>query len=523
MAGMLGQLGSQGAAGLSQANIDKLKASEKEAKVKPIENNLSKWEQESAALSNIKTKVSEFLEATKAFDLYSPQDNAFEQLSANTEGSSATFKSLDGATVDPGNTDVYIKQLATRDVYQSGQIFDMNSMIHPETTPPAAPELPKEPKEPDNYYSYGFINASDEYEQYQQELEAYNQEMESLESTQEEYKQRMLEYDQFMAEKRMEFQQDAGLAPKLVVDNGEQVYEFETYGKTYKELFDEMNSVEGLDVSLAKVTKDSNRIAIKSVETGTENALAISQNNLSLGFGPNDNSHVVVAQDMVANIDGIDYENSSNTMEIKPGLVMTAVSAGKSSINIDRDDGTIMPAIMNFVDKYNMLTEELNNATINPQSPINDRSSLRMIQSQVKDILMQNYGTNGENNLFVNGLGFDKQGKLNVDQSKLSMEISNNYGLIKEMFVGNKTTMTSGMGTRMSEYIDSLDGFGGGLSLYESNLNHRKEVLEKDKKQAMEQLDQKYEDLANKYAAYADVINKMETSFKGFQNMIRGG
>lgn len=522
MAGMLGQLGSQGAAGLSQANIDKLKAAEKEAKVKPIDNSLAKWEQESAAISSIKSKIGEFLDATKAFDLYSPDNNAFEQLSAQTQGSSATFQSLDGAEVDPGNTEVFIKQLATKDVYQSAQIFDMNAMIHPETTPPAMPEEPRPPKEPENYYSYSLINSSDAYEKYQKELAAYEEAKDNFDLTMEKYNQDMLEYNSFMSDKKAEFRQTSGMTPKVTIESGDNVYEFETYGKTYKQLFDEMNSVEGIDVSLAKVTKDSNRIAIKSGEAGTENALKITQNNVELGLGDEKKAHVVKAQDMVANIDGIDYVNSSNTMEIKPGLMMTAVSAGKSSINIDRDDGTIMPAIMNFVDKYNSLTSELNNATINPQSPVNDKSTLRMIQSGIKNILMQSYGKNGENNLFVNGLGFDKEGKLNVDQGKLNNAISANYGLIKEMFVGNSVTMTQGMGTKMTEYVDSLDGFGGSLGLYESNLGHRREVLEKDKKSAMAQLDQKYEDLATKYAAYADVINKMETSFKGFQNMVRG-
>ncbi len=523
MAGMLGQLGSQGAAGLSQANIDKLKASEREAKVKPLETSLSKWEEERTALGAIKSKVNEFLDAAKAFDLYS-KENAFEQMSAQTEGSSATFKSIDGATVDPGNIDVFIKQLATRDVYQSSQIPDMNAMIHAETTPPTPPPEPTKPKEPANYSTYGFIDDSVEYKQYQDELAAYEAAVESYDARIEEYNQQMLEYNNFMAEKQLEFQTDPGVEPKLIIDTAGKAYEFKTYGKTYQELFDEMRAIDDIDVSLAKVTTDTSRIAIKSGESGTENALKITQNNVFLGLGPNDaNAHVVEAQDMVANIDGIDYQYPTNTIEIKEGLMMTAVSAGKSSIHIERDDGTIMPAINNFVDKYNALVDELNTATIDPNSPINDRSNLRMIQSQVKSILMQGYGKNGENNLFVNGFGFDKQGKLSVDQTKLSSEITNNYGLIKEMFVGNSINMTQGMGTRMSEYLDSLDGYNGGLSLYESNLNHRKEVLEKEKEDAIEDLDRKYQDLANKYAAYSDVINKMETSFKGFQNMIRGG
>ena len=72
--------------------------------------------------------------------------------------------------------------------------------------------------------------------------------------------------------------------------------------------------------------------------------------------------------------------------------------------------------------------------------------------------------------------------------SSLSSQISTNYRDIKEMFVGDARTMTQGVGTKMTEYLDSLDGFDGALNLYDSSLNNRKENLEKEKENAARQL-----------------------------------
>ena len=531
--GMLG-MGTQGAAGLSQDNINKLKSAEREAKVKPIETSLAKWEEEVGAVNNIKTKVNDLLSSMRAFDLYSPRENAFEQMSAQTQGSSANFEAMEGATVDPGYTDVDIKQVATKDVFQTKLIDDVDALIHPETKPPQeppAPEMPEEPEAPDSSNStYGIPNSDQAYQNYENALTQYKTDMKQYEADMEQhtldmeaYKLEMMAHDKFMADKQMEFNMNPAMKPRMIVTVGENTHEFDTFGKTYKQLYEEMNAMEDLDVSIARVTRDQSRIAIKSAETGTENALTVSQNNVDMGFGPNDkNYHVVTAKDMIVNVDGIDYQNSSNKIEVKEGLNMTAVEPGKSSISVTRDDTAIIPAIDDFVSNYNALVDEINNSTTNPQSPIRDRSNLRMMMTQIKDILMSGYGADGQNNLFVNGFSFDKQGKLTTDNAKLSSQISNNYKEIKEMFVGDPRNMTQGVGTKMTEYLDSLDGYDGGLNLYDSNLNHRKEVLEKEKKNAIEDLDQKYTDLAAQYAAYTDVIAKMESSFKGFQNMIRG-
>ncbi len=531
--GMLG-LGTQGAAGLSQANIDKLKASERAAKVAPIENNLAKWEEEVGAVNSIKGKVSELLSSMRAFDLYSPRDNAFEQMAAQTQGTSANFEAMEGATVDPGNTNVEIKQVATKDVYQTKLISDIDALIHPETKPPeepTKPEMPKEPEAPDTANStYGIPNSQQAYDNYEKALKQYKEDTKQYEADMEQYavdmeafKLEMMKHDKFMADKQTEFNMNLAMKPRMIISVGDQTHEFDTFGKTYRDLYEEMNAIEGLDVSIARVTRDESRIAIKSEGTGTENALTVSQNNVDMGFGPEDkNYHVVTARDMIVNVDGIDYQNSSNKIEVKEGLSMTAVEEGRASINVTRDDSAIIPAIDDFVNNYNALVEEINNNTTNPESPIRDRSNLRMMMSQIKDILMQGYGADGQNNLFVNGFSFDRFGKLTVDHAQLSGQISTNYRDIKEMFVGDPRNLTQGVGTKMTEFLDSLDGFDGALNLYDSSLNTRKESLEREKESAIDRLDQKYTDLAAQYAAYTDVISRMESSFQGFQNMIRG-
>jgi flagellar hook-associated protein 2 len=79
-------------------------------------------------------------------------------------------------------------------------------------------------------------------------------------------------------------------------------------GKTYEDLVEEMSYNSKLDVNLEKVNNTDYRMIVKGTESGTANAVTISQSGTTnLGFNDTGN-HVLTAQNMKATIDGIDYD-----------------------------------------------------------------------------------------------------------------------------------------------------------------------------------------------------------------------
>jgi len=121
--GILG-LGSSGSNGLSQELIDKLKKTEGKAKVEVFDTKLEDWDKELEKIDEINVKINELLSAVNKFDLYKSGANAFEQVTASTNGTSALFDAVDVGGLLPGTNTVEIAKLAQKDVYQSNVLKD---------------------------------------------------------------------------------------------------------------------------------------------------------------------------------------------------------------------------------------------------------------------------------------------------------------------------------------------------------------------------------------------------------------
>ncbi|WP_072680368.1 flagellar filament capping protein FliD [Arcobacter sp. LA11] len=296
---------------------------------------------------------------------------------------------------------------------------------------------------------------------------------------------------------------------------------YSTEGQTYAELAESINANSNYTASIETVGTDTNRIVIKSVETGLDNAINITQNGVDLGLGDVGN-HTVTAQNLLAEVDGIDYNVSSNILIVDGGLKITAVEENEvgeySSISVNKDTTTIEPALQNFVTIYNELVSLVEEELYSSESKIEDKSTLRSMMTDIKDKLFGSYGTDDDLNIFNFGFEIDKSGLLSLDSTKFNEATETDIESLKSLFVG--VAEDRGLGTQLKDYVDSLDGFEGLLSTYEANMDSRKESLEEEKDKAIETLDNKYALLAQQFAAYNAIINQFETQFSGLKLMI---
>lgn len=310
---------------------------------------------------------------------------------------------------------------------------------------------------------------------------------------------------------------DAGTI-SVIVDG--ETYEFDTEGKTYEDLVEEMNYTTVMGVALEQVSDSTYRMVVKSAASGESNALTITQSGLDLGLEDTDN-HVLIAQNLNAQVDGIDYDLSSNKIALQNGLTITAVDEGDSSITLERDDSSIAEAIESIADKYNDLVDLVNSFTIGDEdnpAVLSDSSTLRSIMSTIKETLLGSYGLDDEENLFKYGFSFDTDGYLTVDSTELADAIANNFDDLKELFVGYAEK--EGIGTILNEYVDSLDGIDGLLTTYQERLDERLDDLNDEYEEESERLDEKYEQMASQFAAYTVIISEMETAFASMQAII---
>ena len=297
-------------------------------------------------------------------------------------------------------------------------------------------------------------------------------------------------------------------------------YDFSTDGKTYEELVTEMNKNSGLEVSLEQVGDTNYRMVIKSLESGSDNGLTITQTDIDLGLEDTDN-HVLIAQNLLATIDGIDYEKSSNKVTLESGLIIKAVSEGTSTITIEKDNASVVEGIVSIADKYNNLVDLVNSYILGDEDEnavISDSSTLKTMMSEIKGVLFDSYGLEDEENLFKYGISFDSDGYMQVDETELTEALTDNYDDIKELFTGYAEK--EGIGTRLKTYLDSLDGIDGLLTAYDDKLDGRLETLKDEYQTASDKLDEKYEQMSTQFAAYTVLITQMENSFASLKSII---
>lgn len=127
--GILG-LGTSGSLDLNSELLTKLKTAESTDVLDPITSEQEDTQAEIDALDEVQTMVTDFLSLIKDFDLYTSGTNIFNEISASTSGSSASFDATDSSNLEPGTISVNVTQLAQKDVYQSNIISDTTSTMN---------------------------------------------------------------------------------------------------------------------------------------------------------------------------------------------------------------------------------------------------------------------------------------------------------------------------------------------------------------------------------------------------------
>lgn len=284
------------------------------------------------------------------------------------------------------------------------------------------------------------------------------------------------------------------------------------------------NSKAGISASVEQVGSDSFRLIIKSETSGIDNALSISGTaSQSLGFTTdgtaiNSTNHILEAKNMIAKVDGVEYNVSSNNITVD-GLKITANKVGDSTINVVEDNSQVETQMNSFITKYNELVALIDSEVFNTDSKIEDKASIRNIVSQIKSKLFDSYGSSNDKSIFNYGIELDKFGGLSLDSTKFNKAVQEDMDGLKELFLGSAED--KGIGTVLKETLDEMKFSGGILNTYESSMTKREKNLNDEKEKAEKALNTKYEQLALQFSSYGAIINQMESSFSGLKMLIQ--
>jgi flagellar hook-associated protein 2 len=525
-----------GASSLNNELIEKLKEAERKSTVAPLEldiENITGEGGESEKIAEILAKANELLETIKPFDLFvTGGQTAFDNKTANVTGSSVVFDAVDAGSINEGTTSVNISKLAQRDVFQTDTFVDSTAVISSGSGDMITLSQSDRPvyQSDITVASSDLVDASGGNITIDSTVFAVTTSM-----TYSELAELINEDENFSAkistsgrlsitssDEKTALSITEALNTNTIGGLNAAGEKFSTEGVTYEELAASINNNSNYNVSVEAVGINSNRIVIKSSELGTDNAISITQTGVDLGLTDAGN-HTVTAQNLNATVDGISYDISSNVFIVDGGLKITAIEENEpgefSTISVNKDTTTIEPALQLFVSSYNELVSLVEDELYSSDSKIEDKATLRSMMSDIKDKLFGSYDTDDSLNIFNFGFEIDKSGVLSLDSEKFNGFTETDIDSLKSLFVG--VAEDRGLGTQLKEYVDSLDGFEGLLSTYQTNIDARKVSLEEEKEKAIESLDNKYSLLSQQFAAYGTIINQFEAQFAGLKLMIQ--
>ncbi len=301
-----------------------------------------------------------------------------------------------------------------------------------------------------------------------------------------------------------------------------------TSSTTISELKDMINEqTDGkITASLLNVGGDEPyRLVIKSTETGEDNAISISSNGNAasdLGLDNSDN-HIQTATDAEFTYNGVNITRSTNSItDLIVGVTIDLKDTGSSNISIKQDTSLITDSVQSFVQQYNDLMNNLAEATkYDPESKtagtFQDSNEIKSLQSDMRRMLLS-VDDQGRT-LSDYGVTMNDAGLLEFDSSVLDSKLSSDPAEVEDFFRG--TDDNSGYFTKFNDTLDSyINSDSGILTLYANQLSSNHDKLEEDKTESIKRLDDKYDLMAKKFAAYDAMISQYNASFDSLSMQI---
>lgn len=271
---------------------------------------------------------------------------------------------------------------------------------------------------------------------------------------------------------------------------------------------------------------DPYKLVIKSTDTGADNAITVS----SGGTAASDLGFSVVgsgAQDANFTYNGVSITRSTNDIsDLINGVDLKLTDTGKTTITISQDTASLKDAVKSFVSAYNDVVDNLDAATqydsaTNTKGIFQGVSQIRNLKYDINDIVFS-YDNSGSS-LSDFGITQNSTGHLEFDESTFDSKMSSDPQAIVDFFKGGTSTHSSdGLFVKLNNELESkFMGNSSDLGLYKTYLDNNIKSLTDQKESQTKMIDDKYNILAKKFAAYDKIISTFNAQSQSLQMQIQ--
>lgn len=220
------------------------------------------------------------------------------------------------------------------------------------------------------------------------------------------------------------------------------------------------------------------RLALSSNNSGVSNSIKISTDGASAAIsgliahdpaGTQNLAQTVTAQNATFSVNGIAVSKTSNTVsDVIDGVTLTlSKSPATATLTVERDTTAVTTAVDSFVTAYNDLYTSMKNTfAYKSGSALSGDSTLRSLQSEMREIVATATSGGTLANLFEVGISSKSDGTLQLDSAKLSSKMATNFSDVASLF--NSTT---GFGTRFDTWSSAALAFDGAFANRTSSFN----------------------------------------------------
>ncbi|WP_351014934.1 flagellar filament capping protein FliD [Shewanella sp. AC91-MNA-CIBAN-0169] len=214
------------------------------------------------------------------------------------------------------------------------------------------------------------------------------------------------------------------------------------------------------------------RLVFTSKETGTENQITLSATD-STGTGLSDMFNganlesLQDAKDSIIYVDGQKLTSPGNTIDDAiTGVTLSLTKAdlgSTSTLTVAQDTDSVKKNIQSFVSSYNALLTSMDTLSSfdvdkGTASALQGDSIIRSLESQLRKTVSERVSVDGvESALYELGITTDSDGKLSIDDTKLSDAVSNNMSLVEGVF----STSDTGLAYQFDDLVESYTKSGG--------------------------------------------------------------
>ncbi len=289
-----------------------------------------------------------------------------------------------------------------------------------------------------------------------------------------------------------------------------------------------------LGVTAQLINTGSGYNVVITGETGATKAFSLTSkdSNGAAVTGVTFTNHLQTATDASLKINGLTVSRSSNTVtDVIDGVTLDlfANTTGSARIDLNRDPAGIKDNIKGLVTAYNDFEETLK-VLGDRESEVEEfggslagESLLQTIRAQVRALITDTSSTPGTTIQAARnvGLSIDRNGKLNLDESKLDTALQDNFAEVSTMFTAgtnNKSIYSTAAGGLAGDAISKIEKMLLSTGTIETQSRNTTAKIAKYKEE-LAVLEDRMEKLMSRYMSQFSVME----SIVGNSNSTREG